>query len=205
LAEAERSPAVVPLITGARGQHAVVMTHLDELLAANRRFAATDAKDHVPAIPFIPTKQVYVLTCIDPRVDPAALFELELGDAIVARTVGGRVTDAVLDDLAWISYLHEVKTPDAPWFEFAVVHHTDCGSGLMADPELREGFVARGFDDAVLQRTAVTDPARTVPGDVARILDAKTVSGDIQVSGYAYDVATGLVTRIVPPTSRNSG
>ncbi|NMO93169.1 carbonic anhydrase [Actinomycetospora sp. TBRC 11914] len=180
------------------------MSDLDELLTANRRFAATDAKDRVPAIPFLPTKQVYLLTCIDPRVDPAALFELDLGDAIVARTVGGRVTDAVLDDLAWISYLHEVKTPDAPWFEFAVMHHTDCGSGLMADPDLRAGFVARGFDDAVLQRTAVTDPARTVPGDVARILDAKTVSGDIAVSGYAYDVATGLVTQVVPPSSRNA-
>jgi carbonic anhydrase len=204
LAEAGRSPAVVPLTAGALAQHAVSVTDLDELFAANRRFAATDAKDRVPAIPFIPTKQVYVVTCIDPRVDPAALFDLDLGDAIVARTVGGRVTDAVLDDLAWISYLHEVKTPDAPWFELAVIHHTDCGSALMADPDLREGFVARGFDDAVLQRTAVTDPARTVPGDVARILDATTVSGDIAVSGHTYDVATGLVTQVVPPSRRRA-
>lgn len=180
------------------------MTNLEQLLADNRRFAGTDARDGMPAIPFVPNKQVYLLTCIDPRVDPAALFGLRLGDAIVARTVGGRVTDAVLDDLSWISYLHEVKTPDAPWFELAVIHHTDCGSGLMADPALREGFVARGFDDAVLQDTAVLDPARTVPVDVRRILGTTTVSGDIPVSGYGYDVATGLVTEIVAPTSRNA-
>jgi carbonic anhydrase len=130
------------------------------------------------------------------------VFGLALGDAIVARNVGGRVTDAVLDDLSWISYLHEVKTPDTAWFEFVVVHHTDCGSGLMADPTLREAFVARGFDDATLQQTAVLDPADTVPGDVRRILDAATVSEDISVSGYTYDVGTGLLTQVVPPTPR---
>jgi carbonic anhydrase len=179
------------------------MTNLDQLLANNARFAQTDAKNHVPQIPFIPNKQVYVITCIDPRVDPSDIFGLTLGDAIVARNVGGRVTDAVLDDLAWISYLHEVKTPDAPWFEIAVVHHTDCGSALMADDTLRSGFVARGFDDQHVQHTAVTDPAKTVPVDVERILDSKTASGDITVSGYVYDIHTGLVTQVTRPRSRN--
>lgn len=119
------------------------MSNLDELLTNNARFAAGDAKDQVPAIPFLPNKQVYLITCIDPRVDPVDLLGLKLGDAIVARNVGGRVTDAVLSDLAWISYLHEHKTPDAPWFELAIIHHTDCGSALMADDQLRAGFVDR--------------------------------------------------------------
>jgi hypothetical protein len=95
------------------------------------------------------------------------VFGLELGDAIVARTVGGRVTPAVIQDLAWISYLHEMKTPDADWFEFAVMHHTDCGSGFFADDALRHGFAARGFDDAELAALAVLDPAATVPADPA--------------------------------------
>jgi carbonic anhydrase len=178
------------------------VSSFDDLIAANARFARTDAKDRVPAIPFLPARQVYVITCIDPRVDPGDLFGLALGDAIVARNVGGRVTDAVLADLAWISYLHETKTPDARWFEVAVVHHTDCGSGLMADDDLRRGFVDRGFDDLTLKHTAVLDPADTVPGDVRRILEAETVSGDIPVSGWSYDVATGLVSPVVPATAR---
>jgi carbonic anhydrase len=173
------------------------MSNFDELVANNARFATTDAKDQVPAIPFLPTKQVYLITCIDPRVDPAALLGLRLGDAIVARNVGGRVTDSVLADLAWISYLHEVKTPDAPWFELAVIHHTDCGSGLMADDGLRAGFVARGFDDPTLQSTAVLEPAATVVTDVQRVRDAPEVSDRITVSGYSYDVTTGLLTEIV--------
>ena len=172
------------------------MSNFDELLVNNARFAATDAKDHVPAIPFLPTKQVYLITCIDPRVDPAALLGLRLGDAIVARNVGGRVTDSVLADLAWISYLHEVKTPNAPWFELAVIHHTDCGSGLMADEELRTEFAARGFDDDTLRRTAVLEPAETVAADVRRIRDTSTISRRIALSGYTYDIRTGKLTEV---------
>jgi carbonic anhydrase len=176
------------------------MSNFDELLANNRIFAAGDAKDRVPEIPFLPNKQVYIVTCIDPRVDPAALLGLNLGDAIVARNVGGRVTDSVLADLAWISYLHEVKTPDAPWFELAVIHHTDCGSGLMADDHLRAGFVARGFDDRELQHTAVIEPASTVAHDVRRIVESPVVSKQIEVFGYSYDVKTGMLTEVVAPS-----
>jgi carbonic anhydrase len=176
------------------------MSNFDELLANNARFAASDAKDRVPEIPFLPNKQVYIITCIDPRVDPAALLGLALGDAIVARNVGGRVTDSVLADLAWISYLHEVKTPDAPWFELAVIHHTDCGSGLMADDQLRAGFVARGFDDLELQDNAVIEPAATVARDVRRIVESPVISHQIEVSGYSYDVKTGRLTRVGAPT-----
>jgi carbonic anhydrase len=178
------------------------MSNFDELLRNNARFAATGAKDRVPAIPFLPNKQVYILTCIDPRVDPAQLFGLELGDAIVARTVGGRVTPAVLQDLAWICYLHEQKTPDADWFEFAVMHHTDCGSGFFADDDLRHGFAARGFDDAELAALAVLDPAVTVRYDVEKVLAAPVVPAGLKVSGFAYDVKTGLVTTVVPTRSR---
>ena len=178
------------------------MGNFDELLERNKAFAGTDLKDRVPAIPFVPNRQVYVITCIDPRVDPVQVFGLELGDAIVARTVGGRVTPAVIQDLAWISYLHETKTPDANWFELAVMHHTDCGSGFFADDDLRHGFAARGFDDAELAALAVLDPAATVPLDVEKVIAAPQVFAEIKVSGYSYDVKTGLVTTVVPPRSR---
>lgn len=176
------------------------MTNLDLLLERNRRFAQTDAKDKVPQIPFIPTMQTYVITCIDPRIDPAHVLGLELGDAIVARNVGGRVTPAVLQDLAWISYLHEMKTPDADWFELAVIHHTDCGSGLLADDELRRGFAGRGYDESELAELPVLRPAETVRTDVRKIRAAPQVSSEIVISGYAYDIDTGLVTQVVAPS-----
>lgn len=179
------------------------MTNLQSLLDRNRAFAQTDAKDQVPAIPFIPNLQTYVLTCIDPRVDPAHILGLQLGDAIVARNVGGRVTAAVLADLAWICHLHETKTPDAGWFELAVIHHTDCGSGLLAEDDLRRSFTAQyDYDDATLAGLAVLDPTHTARTDVDILLAAPHLAPQVAVSGYAYDIQTGLLTQLTAARTR---
>jgi len=182
--------------------HIVLMGNFDELLERNKAFAGTDVKDRVPAIPFIPNRQVYVITCIDPRVDPAGILGLELGDAIVQRSVGGRITPAAIQDVAWISYLHEVKTPDADWFELAIIHHTDCGSGFFADPELRHGFAERGFDERALAELPVLHPAETVRIDVGRLGREPSISPRVKISGYSYDVKTGLLTEVVPARPR---
>jgi len=172
-------------------------------LERNEQFAATDAKHVIPAIPFIPFKQVYVITCLDPRVEPAAVLGAKLGEAIVARNLGGRVTPSIVKDLAWICYLHENKTPDADWFEVALIHHTDCGSALFADDELRRGYAARGgYDERTAAAMAVLDPAKTVHEDVALLRAAPELAASIhnfKIGGYAYDLTTGLVTTVVDP------
>ncbi len=38
---------------------------------------------------------------VDPRVEPAAIVGSESGDAVVARNIGGRVTPALINGLAW--------------------------------------------------------------------------------------------------------
>jgi carbonic anhydrase len=90
--------------------------------------------------------------------------------------------------------MHEVKMPNARWFELAVIHHADRGSALMADDHLRAEFVARGFDGRELQRNAVIEPASTVAQDARRIISAQ-----IDVPGYSYDVKTGMLTEVVAP------
>ena len=169
----------------------------------NARFAATDAKDHVPEIPFIPSKQLYLITCIDPRVDPAATVGSELGEAIVARNVGGRVTPPLVKDLLWILHLHENLTPDADWFEIAVIHHTDCGSALLARDDLRAGYVARGgWDDESALGMAVVDPAKTAAEDVQKLRSAPELQptiGNVKIGGYVYDLKTGKITTVVEP------
>jgi carbonic anhydrase len=178
------------------------MTNLELLIERNKEFATTDAKNRVPQIPFIPNKQVYIVTCIDPRVDPTNILGLELGDAIVARNVGGRIVPAVLQDIAWISYLHEVKTPDADWFDLVIIHHTDCGSGFFADDEMRHGFAERGYDDQELAELPVLHPAETVRTDVDKVLAYPNIASAVRVSGFTYDLDSGLLTEVVPPTSR---
>jgi carbonic anhydrase len=180
-----------------------VSSHFATYLQRNEAFAATDAKLQVPEIPFIPFRQVYLITCIDPRVEPAAIVGAQLGEAIVARNIGGRVTDSVVRDLAWVCHLHENKTPDADWFEVAIVHHTDCGSGLFADADLRRSFAERGgYDEETAAALAVLDPDRTVRHDVESLRSAPVLAGSIdkfKVGGYAYDIKTGVITTVVAP------
>jgi carbonic anhydrase len=178
------------------------MSNIDSLLPRNRAFAATDTWTHTPRLPFLPHKGLYVITCIDPRVDPADFLGLEFGEAIVARTVGGRVTPAVIQDVAYIGYLVETKAPEGPYFEAAIIHHTDCGSRLLEDEELRHGFAERtGYDEQMLAELPATDPPVTVRTDVERLLSDARISPRITVSGHVYDVHTGLVTTIVEPAS----
>jgi carbonic anhydrase len=173
------------------------MNTVQDLLDRNQAFAATDAKTRVPAIPFIPNQQLYIVTCIDPRVDPAATLGLDLGDAIVARNVGGRVTPAVLRDIGWIRHLHETKTPDADWFELVVIHHTDCGSALLADPALRHSFADRyGYDEDDLAAQAVLEPAKTARADVALLRASPQVPEHVKVHGFAYNLADGLIAHV---------
>jgi carbonic anhydrase len=179
-----------------------MLMSLETLLERNKAFEATDARAKGPAIPFIPNQLAYVITCIDPRTEPAEFLGVELGDAIVQRAVGGRVTPAVLRDVAYISYLLETKAPDGPWFELAVIHHTECGSTFLADPQLRAAFAARGYDEAELAALPATDPVASVREDVAKIIAAPQVSSRIRVSGHVYDVKTGHVATVVPATAR---
>lgn len=174
------------------------MSAITPLLDRNQHFASGGAYERGPSIPFHPHLGLYVITCIDPRVDPSLFLELELGDAIVARGVGGRVTPQVLRDLEYISYLVETKTPEGPWFEVAVIHHTDCGSALLADPDVRTGFAARtGIDEAELSHEAVVDPYATVRADVALVAADSLISSRVRVSGHVYDVASGQLRTVV--------
>jgi carbonic anhydrase len=177
-------------------------SHLTPLLERNREFAATDARVNTPRLPFLPHQRLYVITCIDPRTDPAEFLGLRFAEAIVARTVGGRITSAVIQDLSYIGYLVESKSPDGPYFEAAIIHHTDCGSGLLADDELRHEFAERtGYDQHELAELPVLDPAKTVRVDVERVVSDPRISPRITVSGHVYDVHTGLITTIVEPIS----
>jgi carbonic anhydrase len=179
-----------------------VNTKIESLLCRNREYAESGAWKNTPPLPFLPHRGLYVVTCIDPRTDPSEFLGLSFADAIVERTVGGRVTDDVMRDLAYIGYLVEAKSPDGPYFETAVIHHTDCGSGLLADDRLRRDFSERsGISDSRLAELPVLDPAQTVRIDVKTILADPRISPRITVSGHVYDTATGLIETVVEASS----
>jgi carbonic anhydrase len=168
------------------------------LLERNEQFAATYTP--VPLGP--PAAEMLIVTCLDHRVDPAIVLGLQLGDAPVIRNAGGRVTQAVIDDLAYLAYLAGQlfgdQGVDDRLFEVAVVHHTQCGTSLLADPGFREqAATAAGLPEAALEASAVADPHTTVKADVERLLTSPLLSPKVSVSGHVYDIATGRVTTTV--------
>jgi carbonic anhydrase len=174
------------------------MTRMTPLLERNEHFART----YTPAALGLPAAQVLVVTCLDHRIDPALVLGLQLGDAPVIRNAGGRVTPAVIDDIAFLAFLAEQLSGGQgatdSLFEVAVVHHTQCGTGFLADPGFRQQAAeATGLAEAALEAAAVADPHTTVKADVERLLASPLLAPKVSVSGHVYDIATGRVTTTV--------
>jgi len=171
------------------------MNGIDSALERNRAFAATGG--HEGAVVF-PDLRMFVVTCLDPRVDPAHFLGLGLSDAIVVRNVGGRVTPEVINDVAFIGQLAEMALPDGPLFEVAVIHHTQCGAAALTDDGFRQRYAEQiGADESAVRERAVLDPTATVRHDVERLRSSPAISPRITVSGHVYDVVTGLVETVI--------
>lgn len=172
-----------------------VSTNMDPALERNRAFAAEGGQQGAVVFPRL---RLFVITCMDPRVDPAHFLGLSLGDALVVRNGGGRVTPEVINHVAFIGQLAETVVPDGPLFEVAVIHHTQCGSGALADATFRRRYADRiGAPESSLREHAVLDPTATVTHDVELLRSARAISERVTVSGHVYDVVTGLVETVL--------
>jgi carbonic anhydrase len=170
---------------------------MDVALARNRDFAAARRHEGVGMFPIT----TFLITCIDPRVDPAHILGLDLGEAIIVRNGGGRVTVETIETVAFIAQIVEELAPNGAGFEIAVIHHTECGAGFLADDKFRERYADRiGAESAELLELAVVDPVATVTADVEKLRAAAAIFPAVTVSGYVYDVKTGVVETIVPAT-----
>jgi len=172
-------------------------SRMTPLLEHNEQFART----YTPAPLGLPAAQVIIVTCLDHRVDPAITLGLKLGDAAVLRNAGGRVTQPVIEEVAYLAFLGQRisggQITDDKRIEVAVIHHTQCGTGFLADPAFRrEASQATGVDEAALEASAVADPHATVSADVERLLTSPLLPPRMSVSGHVYDVETGRVTTV---------
>jgi carbonic anhydrase len=155
-------------------------TFADEL-AGNERFARAFALEGVPGRP---AKGLAIVTCMDARIEPLSVLGLEVGDAIVIRNGGGRVTDDVVRSLVAARWLLGVTRA-------MVVAHARCGLTAASDAELHAAMREVGAPEAaVVSLLASPDPAATVRADVERLRTSAELAG-LDVAGFVYDVDTG--------------
>lgn len=180
------------------------MSDLVTLLERNRRFAADFSEGDLAIRPRLST---VVLTCLDARVDPAHFLGLELGDTFVMRNAGGRVTPAVLGDLAVLGFLaSRLPGNAAAQRELAIIHHIDCGMSRLADPAAQQELAKRlGIEPADIASMAITDPAESVRADIETLRQMPGAPGSLVVSGHVYDVVTGSLSEIVEPNPLRLG
>ena len=123
----------------------------DDLVRRNAAFAATGA---FAGLAFPTSDTLQVLGCVDSRVDPGDVLGLELGEAVVMRNIGGRITPAALRSWALLGRLSQGQPPGG---HLVILHHTDCGITRLADyPEQLAAFFEIPVDE--LESKAVTDP-----------------------------------------------
>jgi carbonic anhydrase len=168
-----------------------------ELTARNRIFVQ---HAFAPSDTMMPRLKAIVIGCADPRVDPAHVLGLADGDALIIRNVGGRYTPATLQTMATLRAVAQAEggTTVAGW-NLIVLHHTDCGITRLADNSdiLAPMF---GIEPADLSTKAIGDPHQAIAVDVAAIKANPFLLAEFIVSGLVYDVHSGLVETVVPPS-----
>jgi carbonic anhydrase len=168
------------------------MAVVDELLEANRSFAASFDGQQRPAAP---ARRVAVVTCMDARIDPARALGLELGDAHVIRNAGGRATDDVIRSLIVSTTLLDTR-------EIVVIGHTDCGMQAVTNEDIHARLADElGTDATDIDFLPLPDLQAGIRDDVERIRSEQHLGRGITVSGHVYDVDTGALTEVVAPVT----
>jgi carbonic anhydrase len=154
----------------------MTMTQIAELLAANEGYAAARANvaDRRPG------RRLAVVTCMDARIDVFAALGLHLGEALVIRNAGGRVTDDVLRSLALSSHVLGVDT-------VVVMQHTKCGLVGVTDDELRR------LTGADLGFFPIDDHAAALREDIELLSAQPNLQPLTDIAGVVYDVESGEI------------
>lgn len=160
-------------------------------------------------------KRLFVLTCMDERVNIEEVLGLQPGDAHIFRNAGGLVTDDVIRSAALTTNFFGTK-------EIIVVNHTECGMMLKSGKEIVEALeAALGVDltriplDPSLPELTLKDPKaierwfRTFESvdeitvaQVELLRNHPLIPKDVTVTGYIYEVETGRLRRPFEVLSR---
>src|SRR5262245_50507059 len=88
------------------------MSNLDDMLQRNKGFAAqqSDGGTLMPSLPrALPNVKTIIIGCADMRVDPAHVFGIKPGEAVVLRNIGGRITPGLLEQLGLLGRIGEIE------------------------------------------------------------------------------------------------
>ena len=172
------------------------MSFLETLTERNKNFVKSEFSS---SLKMIPSMKTIIVGCVDPRVDPVDIFNLNPGEAIVIRNVGGRIDMTTLQTMTILRKVAQGAGKDiGEGWNLIVLHHTDCGIniGYRLAPDLIAEYLR--VDEAALESLAITEPYKSVAVDVAALKANQQLPDGLIVTGVVYDVATGRADIVVP-------
>lgn len=162
------------------------MSVINDLLTGNVRYAAAFPGPLAPQ----PTARLAVVACMDARLDVYRALGLAAGEAHVIRNAGGVITDDAIRSLAISQRLLGTT-------EIVLIHHTRCGMLTFTDDQFRGAIEA----DTGIRPPWAAESFGDLDGDVrqsiARIKASPFVPHTGAVSGFVFDVDTGLLREVV--------
>lgn len=136
-------------------------------------------------LPTPPSKALAIVTCMDARIVPHALFGLDPGDVHVLRNAGGRATPDVLRSLLLSTRLLGTD-------QVVVVHHTHCG-GAASDTSLASDLRGAGVEGDLPPLFGAPDQVAALRADLEALRADPLLPDDLRTAGYRYDLDTGEV------------
>ena len=160
------------------------MENFDDLIAANREFAADFALGGFDGVAHA---GVAIVTCMDSRIDPLRMLGLKAGDAKIFRNPGGRVTPQALEALVLGVHLLSVE-------RILVIPHTRCAMVSSTEAEIRRRVEASaGLDASWQQFHVISDQLASLEEDLHKVRSHPLIPDSVLVGGFVYDVDTGLI------------
>ncbi len=157
---------------------------LSQLRAANTAYAESFEAEGVPGLA---GQRLLLLTCMDSRIVPHAVFGLKEGDMKVIRNAGGQLNPEVVIDVVLASHVLDCEC-------IVIMPHTRCAMASRGLEELR-GLLedASGLDFSSFTPRLIEEPLEKLASDVAALQAHPLLKAGATVHGAMYDVDTGTV------------
>ncbi len=127
-----------------------------------------------------------IVTCMDCRLDVYDMLGLEAGDAHVIRNAGGIVTDDVIRSLC-------LSQRTLGTTHVLVIHHTRCGLEGLSDNDFLASLIEETGERPEWVPGGFGEVSEDLRASVTKLMQSPFVEAGGSVSGFVYDVETGLL------------
>lgn len=138
-----------------------------------------------------PSRHVAILACMDARLTVSQLAGVKTGEAHVIRNAGGIASEDAIRSLIISNELLGTR-------EFVVINHTDCGMLTFKDTDLQKKLESKFGNSSApsIQFHSFSNLEENVRNQVAKIKTHPLIPKEIPVTGFIYDVETGLLREV---------